>query len=520
MIKYSVFSLLSAALLYIAWPPIPLSPVLLVAFVPILLAESFLRRGRWLLLVLVCLLLWNSLSTFWIYNLIGWAFVVHLANSLIFTIPFIAYTFAKPKSSRLFASTIFLLTWVLLEYMQLNWDLAYPFLNLGNGLSTFPQIIQWYEFIGSLGGTIWIILANLIVTDLLVSVRQANGQSPYKLIVLALVIFVPIIYSMIVFYGFEQNADDIKVTAIQTGIDCRTEKYQTNQNSLIETYLEITNRSPKDVELIVWPETALTDGGIIQQLSINPLYDSISLGLAQFQKQPSLVTGAILYKDWGNNHLETTTYFPGTESFLSLHNAALQVHPGHIPSVVRGKSRLVPFEEAAPRWVVIQWLRKKLGTLGGFTFSEHLSAPGYLEVRSHKVFPLICYEILFGEEIASSSYNSDLFLLMLNEGWYNNKNASLQFLNYTSARAIESRRSFVRSSNMGFAAFINQKGEIISRTKEPFTSDIITGKVGCSSELTFYAIYGDLISLYLVTVLALFGIGVKLATVLKAHLKN
>jgi len=47
------------------------------------------------------------------------------------------------------------------EHFHLSWDLAWPWLNLGNALATAPQLIQWYEFTGVRGGTLWIILTNL-----------------------------------------------------------------------------------------------------------------------------------------------------------------------------------------------------------------------------------------------------------------------------------------------------------------------------------------------------------------------
>jgi apolipoprotein N-acyltransferase len=49
------------------------------------------------------------------------------------------------------------------EHFHLSWDLAWPWLNLGNALATAPQLIQWYEFIGVRGGTLWIILTRKIM---------------------------------------------------------------------------------------------------------------------------------------------------------------------------------------------------------------------------------------------------------------------------------------------------------------------------------------------------------------------
>ena len=64
------------------------------------------------------------------------------------------------------------------------------------------------------------------------------------------------------------------------------------------------------------------------------------------------------------------------------------------------------------------------------------------------------------------------------------------FMKYAQLRAIETRRSVVRSANTGISAIINQKGEVLDQ----LTWDIqgaIKGSVYLNSKQTFYTKYGD-----------------------------
>ena len=66
----------------------------------------------------------------------------------------------------------FVLIWMGYEHVHELWDLAWPWLNLGNALATAPKLIQWYEFTGVRGGTLWIILTNFAALRVYHTCRQ------------------------------------------------------------------------------------------------------------------------------------------------------------------------------------------------------------------------------------------------------------------------------------------------------------------------------------------------------------
>src|SRR5699024_10214193 len=117
------------------------------------------KRGAWKIFGLAYLsfFIWNICTTYWLYysTAPGMAFAV-LANTLLMSLVFIIYHHTA-KRLDFTASSVFLASlWMCLEYLHLHWDFSWPWLNLGNGFSEFPQWIQWYEYTGTFGGTLWV----------------------------------------------------------------------------------------------------------------------------------------------------------------------------------------------------------------------------------------------------------------------------------------------------------------------------------------------------------------------------
>jgi apolipoprotein N-acyltransferase len=83
-----------------------------------------------------------------------------------------------------------------------------------------------------------------------------------------------------------------------------------------------------------------------------------------------------------------------------------------------------------------------------------------------------------------------LLVIITNDGWWGNTPGFRQHLAYGSLRAIEFRRSIVRSANTGISALINQRGQILNASSwwEP---QVIKGSVNANNKLTLYARFGD-----------------------------
>ena len=88
---------------------------------------------------------------------------------------------------------------------------------------------------------------------------------------------------------------------------------------------------------------------------------------------------------------------------------------------------------------------------------------------------------------------ANILTIITNDGWWGNTEGHKQHLQYARLRAIETRRWVVRSANTGISAVIDNYGTI-QQTKPWDSADAIKANIPTERKLTFYVLYGDLIS--------------------------
>lgn len=163
---------LPAILFGLAWEPMPFTPLVFVAFAPLLLlAHRGRQTGGWkhFGLLFLSLLLWNITTTWWVWYAsdVG-AIAMLLMNSFFMFLPFGLWRMwqrlAPLKWQRRWrADYVFVGIWLLYEFAHHRWDLSWPWLCLGNAFSGMTWYVQWYEFTGTLGGSALILLVNVWV---------------------------------------------------------------------------------------------------------------------------------------------------------------------------------------------------------------------------------------------------------------------------------------------------------------------------------------------------------------------
>ena len=171
ILKLLLLSVLSGLLLSFGWFPNGFLPLIFIAFIPLLIAESVVshntfRRKRLILFLLSYLtfLLWNVITTWWIKNAsAGGAAMAILCNALLMTFVFMFYSKVKNRIGEKFAGILFICFWLTFEFIHYHWDLSWTWLTLGNVFADAPKIIQWYQFTGVFGGSLWILIINIIL---------------------------------------------------------------------------------------------------------------------------------------------------------------------------------------------------------------------------------------------------------------------------------------------------------------------------------------------------------------------
>ena len=172
-----------------------------------------------------------------------------------------------------------------------------------------------------------------------------------------------------------------------------------------------------------------------------------------------------------------------------LTNSAMALMPSASASEYRyDKHHLVPFGEFVPpmfRWFV-DLMQIPLGSFGRGALGQPL-----LEFKGERIATNICYEDLFGEELAQNfsdpEHSPTLMINLSNIAWFGNTVAIDQHLHISRVRAMELGRPMLRATNTGATAIINAQGVVTHRLASG-VQGVLSGEVkGVHGELTPYA---------------------------------
>ncbi len=231
--------------------------------------------------------------------------------------------------------------------------------------------------------------------------------------------------------------------------------------------------SAEAADLIVTPETALP-------MLVNQLPEGYLDKLAQFalQSDSKLLVGV----PWSTG---PGIYF----------NSVIGIADGHAPAYRYDKHHLVPFGEFIPpgaRWFV-DLMQMPLGDFG----RGDLIQPPF-PVKDQAVLPNICYEDLFGEEIAAQMAAAadrgtpvaSILLNISNIAWFGDTIALPQHLQVSRMRSLETGRPMLRATNTGATAVIDARGQVTA-SLPPFTEGTLAARVQGMQGLTPYVRIGN-----------------------------
>ena len=479
---------ISALFLVLSWPPTGFPFLIFGAFVPLFFILKDLQKKRFAFVYsFLVFALWNTLTTYWIYNasLFG-AVAAVCVNSILMASVITLSLWIKSKFNDRRAWWALVSLWLSFEYLHLNWDLSWPWLTLGNVFAHYPKLIQWYEYTGTLGGSLWILLVNIILY------HSVKNKSKY--ISSLAVITLPILFSFLI-NSKNKSGKIVEIVVVQPNIDPYFEKFSdlTSMQQL-EKFIELAeSKLNSSTNYLIGPETAIVDG-VWENKIENSAEIQRLIQLIENYPQLNIIIGAVTYKAYSKTDKipKTARQFLGSDDYYDVFNSAIQINNSEIS--VYNKSKLVQGVEFTPFPDLLENLEFLAIDLGGITGS--LGTQDLREVftsKSAQIAPIICYESIFGEFISKYVRNgADLFTIITNDGWWKDTPGYKQHLNYASLRAIECRRAIARSANTGVSAFIDCKGTITKATRWN-EETVIKGSLETNTTQTIYVRFGDYI---------------------------
>ena len=517
--KYIFLSLISALLLSISWPTYGIPFFIFFAFVPLLLMEqeiskfSKINKKGWMVfgLTYLAFFIWNVVTTGWLYHaknpdgnnsLLAVAIPV-VVNSLLMSLVFQLYYWYKKVRGTYFGLVFFVAIWLSFERFHLNWEFTWPWLNLGNAFSEYPQLIQWYDTIGATGGSFWILLINVFAfyTLRIWQAGRIRKDLVKNISILTAIIVLPLLISIYKYNSYQEKpVGEVTTLLLQPKLDPYTEKYSKDSLQILGELLSLAEENSKTkVDFFIAPETAFPGNG---SLSENGFNKSTSIAIAKefLGKHPQSIflTGASTHKflfDEADTEDYSTKIQEGV--WVNSYNSALQIIPNQNVEVYH-KAKLVPGVEIFP---YIRYLKPILGDamldFGGANSSLGIDKERKVfsnRFNKAKMAPIICYESIYGEYVTDYVKNgANLLAIMTNDSWWDNTEGHKQLLSYARLRAIETRREIVRAANSGISAHINARGDILQDTFYDDRTALLV-KANLLEEKSIYTKIGDLIS--------------------------
>lgn len=173
-------------------------------------------------------------------------------------------------------------------------------------------------------------------------------------------------------------------------------------------------------------------------------------------------------------------------------NSMIAVAPDGSIAAVYDKVHLVPFGEYVP-WRSILDITKL--TEGRSDFSVGQTERTFKLDGLPAFSPLICYEIIFANEVRSLGEAPDWLLNITNDAWFGFSSGPHQHLSITRFRAVEMGLPVVRVANTGISALIGPYGRIIEHLGLGTEGVLDVGLPNRLAGQTIYARFGDLIVL-------------------------
>ena len=497
-IKWLRMSLFSAVLLTIGFPPSPIFIGMVVGFIPLMMVEKefeaqFVKANTGLLFkyLFFSFWLWNILTTFWVANTAYFAgMIANIANAALMTLPWLAYhklTFGKKGIWKYF---LLAGLWIMFEYIHSFWDISWPWLTLGNSLASVYPLIQWYEYTGYFGGSVWIWILNI---GIFYAINSSLSEKRKWVGINAAVLILPMLVSIMLYFTYKEKGDPIDVTVVQPNYEPHYQKFTIPEEMQVAKITALTAENiDSNTNLIIYPETVFDPINMDNVYGANPAIQNLH---KLFYQAPNayIVAGIGGYHTFAQRPDRSTVRSKNGVHY-ELYNAALLLERDETKIQEYHKSKFVPGAELFPFKHILPFLKplvKKLGgTYEGFAPQDE---PTNFTFGQRQIAPIICYESIYGGWVSGYvNKGAGLLAIVTNDGWWDNTPGHLQHLAIGRLRAIENRKDIVRSANTGTSCFINQRGDIRMETDYEVDA-VIRDKVYYNEEKTLYSRFGDYI---------------------------
>lgn len=476
------------------------APVAYVAIIPVFVV---VRRNGWLGNVLLGFLYGYGAYALFNFWLTKFHPLAHIIVPVIFAVYFLVLFPLLKAADKLFPKNgylVQLLVWMGYEYLRTLGFLGYSYGILGYSQYLFLPLIRVASLTGVWGVSAIVVFPSAYLGGALKGAGGIKGwpdairrfYSEHKI--------APLVYAGLfiaaVIFGLAQKTDfsdqrQWRVALIQQNVDpwkgglkAYTDSYE------IHTRLSTEVQERENPDIVVWSETAFVPG-IDWHTRYRTNQDSYRLvkKLRDYLNEQDIPF--VIGNDDGQiaNPGQPPVNWDGTLNRLD-YNAAILYIDGEIVDTYR-KLHLVPFTEGFPFKDslpgIYNWLKE-----ADTHFWEKGEEYTVFEANGVKFSTPICFEDTFGY-LSRGFVNrgAQVIVNMTNDSWSKSVAAEMQHMSIAVFRAVENRRTLVRSTNGGITCTVEPDGEITS-ILDPFVEAYLVNDVPVYDEATtLYTRWGD-----------------------------
>ena len=414
----------------------------------------------------------------WLHISINLFSGINLAGAYLLTFLLVAYLALFPavtgflgncrpvRSDYCFFLVLMPSLWALGEWVRSWLFTGFPWLTLG-----YTQTGGMLSGYGSLVGVFGI---SFILAFLAGGLVLLTGKDRRMSLALTILLVLAVSWQLRALQWTDHSGREIEVALVQGAIPQEIKWLPEYRDLSLERYPELTEPFWGH-DLIIWPETAVP--GFLHQLR----------GYMDGLDRTASHNGSILL-------VGLPTGDPGNGAkfnSLVLLGAEQQVY---------NKRHLVPFGEYLPLKPLLRWPLDMLKVSIADFSSGAGDAPPLFHAGGFSMGLSICFEAVFGSEVISALPEAQVLVNVSNDAWFGDSTSPHQHLQMARMRAIETGRYLLRATNTGVSAIIDEKGEIVGKTRQ-FEPDAVATKVPLFTGSTLYVLTGDLLVVILCLVL-------------------
>ncbi len=446
------------------------------------------------------------ITSYWLFFYKGFAFWTLGTTTIAYIVVYAAVglygSFMLHSEAKTYRPFVFALGWTLFEFLKSTGFLGYPWGLVPYSLTSAPVFLQIADLTGVYGLSFIISLCAAVIVELFepegiglyhkLSLRPERRDVPKNA-----ALFTAILVVLTLGYGIAALNREIPIKARVRAIlvQQNTDPWISGESAALESNVSLTRRVLEEnasagggaADLIVFSETSLRRpfAEYRDWFRVNPQKDPLLPMLSGSGSY--LLTGAPVILDWDTYAATNSVLFLSPQGELVKSYA--KIHP-------------VPFAEAIPLWEY-EWfrtfMREVIGLESGWVmgsdlvvFSLPLRSPASGGQRVAFSTP-ICFEDAFADLCRRYFLNgADLLINLTNDSWSTKKSAQIQHWAIARFRAIENRRTLVRSTNSGVSCVVAPWGRSLFEMPQfESLSAAVDIPVYKSLEFTMYTVFGD-----------------------------